>query len=83
MKRHACVLSRFSDVQLFATLWTIACQAPAHGILRQEYWCGLPSSLPEDLPNPETKPTSPVAPALQVILYFRATVMPSMKGKRK
>ena len=24
----ACMLSRFSHVQLFATLWTIACQAP-------------------------------------------------------
>ena len=25
---HACVLSRFSCVQLFATLWTVTCQAP-------------------------------------------------------
>ena len=25
---HVCVLSRFSRVQLFATPWTVACQAP-------------------------------------------------------
>ena len=24
----ACMLSCFSDVRLFATLWTVACQAP-------------------------------------------------------
>ena len=28
-----CVLSRFSHVQLFATLWTVAYQAPLYGIL--------------------------------------------------
>ena len=38
---HACVLSRFSYVQLFATLWTIAHQAPTSmGFCRQEYWSG-------------------------------------------
>ena len=35
------MLSRFSHVQLFATPWTIACQAPLSiGISRQEYWSG-------------------------------------------
>ena len=35
---HACMLSRFSHVQLFATLWTIAHQAPmSMGFSRQEY----------------------------------------------
>ena len=28
MHKHACMLSHFSRVQLFVTLWTIACQAP-------------------------------------------------------
>ena len=28
LKGVACVLSRFSPVQLFVTLWTVACQAP-------------------------------------------------------
>ena len=37
----ACVLSCFSPVQLFATLWTIARQAPLSlGSSRQEYWSG-------------------------------------------
>ena len=37
------VLSHFSCVQLFAILWTIACQAPlSMGFSRQEYWSGLP-----------------------------------------
>ena len=31
---------------------------------RQEYWSGLPSSPPGDLPGPGIQPTSPVAPAL-------------------
>ena len=39
----ACILSHFSHVQLFATIWTVAHQAPlSMGISRQEYWSGLP-----------------------------------------
>ena len=50
----ACLLSRFSRVQLFATLWTIAHKAPLSiGFSRQEYWSGLPCPTPADLPNPE------------------------------
>ena len=33
MHLSVCVLSRFSHVQLFATLWTVAYQAPLYGIL--------------------------------------------------
>ena len=40
------VLSCFSCVLLFATLWTVACQAPLYmGFPRQEYWSGLPGDL--------------------------------------
>ena len=36
------MLSRFSCVQLFETLWTMACQAPLFmEFSRQEYWSGL------------------------------------------
>ena len=36
------MLSHFSHVQLCATQWTIACQAPLFmGFPRQEYWSGL------------------------------------------
>ena len=38
---HVCMLSRFSCVWQFVTLWTIAHQAPlSAGISRQEYWSG-------------------------------------------
>ena len=40
---HVCVLSHFSSVWLFATLWTTACEASlSMGFSRQEYWNGLP-----------------------------------------
>ena len=63
---HVCVLSHLSQVRLFGTSWTIACQARLFmGFSRKEYWSGLPYPPPGDLPNPGIKPTSPVSPALQ------------------
>ena len=48
-----------SHVQLFVTLWTIACQAPLSiGPFREEYWGGLPFPLPGDLPNSGIELTS-------------------------
>ena len=62
---RACMLSLFSCVQLFATPWTVACQAPlSMGVPRQEYWSGLPCPTPGDLPNPGTELMSLVSPAL-------------------
>ena len=62
---RACMLSRFSCVPLFATLWTVARQAPlSMGFSRQEYWSGLPCLPPGHLPNPGIKPTSLTFPAL-------------------
>jgi len=62
-----CMLRHVSCVQLFATLWTVARQAPlSMGFCRQEYWSGLPFSSPGDLPAPRIEPTSSAAPALQV-----------------
>ena len=59
------VLSHCSHVWLFATLWTIAHQAPlSMGFSRQEYWSGLSCSPPGDLPNPGIKPASLMSPAL-------------------
>jgi len=55
-----CMLSRFSRVQLSATLWTIVHQAPlSMGLSRQEYWRGLPCPSPWDLPNPGTESGPP------------------------
>ena len=60
-----CIPSRFSCVWLFATLWTVVCQAPLFiGFSRQEYWSGLPCPPPGDLPDPGIKPMSLVSPAL-------------------
>ena len=53
-----------SRVQLFATLWTVAHQAPPPvGFSRQEYWSGLPFPSPGDLPDPEIEPRSPALQA--------------------
>ena len=53
------LLSRFSHIRVFATLWTVARQAPlSMGFSRQEYWTGLPCSPPGDLPDPGIKPVS-------------------------
>ena len=41
-----------SRVPLFATLWTVALQAPpSMGFSRQEFWSELPFSSPGDLPD--------------------------------
>ena len=59
------MLSRFSHVQLFVTLWTVACQSPlSMGILQAEYWSGLLLSPPGDLPDPQIEPTAVMSPAL-------------------
>ena len=47
-------------VQLFATPWTAALQAPLSiGYSRQEYWDGLPFPSPRDLPDPGIESRSP------------------------
>ena len=44
-KNKVSVLNCFSDVQIFVTPWSVACQAPlSMGFSRQEYWSGLPFS---------------------------------------
>ena len=54
-----CMLTHFSLIQLFATSWTIACQAPlSMEFSRQEYWSGLPCPSLGDLPNPGIEPRS-------------------------
>ena len=52
--------SRYSHVQLFATLWTITCQAPLHGILQARIlgWVAMPSS------RDSSQPRNLISPAL-------------------
>ena len=47
-------------VQLFATPWTVALQAPlSMEFPRQEYWSALPRPSPGELANPGIKAASP------------------------
>ena len=49
-----------SHVQLVATPWTVAHQAPpSMEFSRQEYWSGLPFPSPGDLPDSGIEPRSP------------------------
>ena len=62
---HVCVLRCFSHAQLFAVLWTRACQAPLFmGFSRQEYWSGLPCPPSGDRLVPGIEPASLTFPAL-------------------
>ena len=64
---------------LFATTWTVVCQAPlSMRFLRQEYWSGLLFPPPGDLPDPEIKPVSLASPVLAGRFFI--TVSP---GKHK
>ena len=57
-----------SHVQLFASPWTVARQAPlSMGFFRQEHWSGLPFPSPGDIPDPGIESGSPALP--RWILY--------------
>ena len=59
-----CVYESLNCVWLFATPWTIAHLALlSMGFPRQEYWSGLPSPSPGDIPNLRVEPTSPALQA--------------------
>ena len=59
------MLNCFNCVQLFATLWIIAHQAPLFmGLSKQEYWSGLPCPPPENLPDPGIEPAFLTSPTL-------------------
>ena len=52
--------SSLHHVQIFATPWAIAFQAPLSvEFSRQEYWSGLPFRSSADLPYPQIKPRCP------------------------
>ena len=62
--------SRFSRVQLCATLWTTAHQAPlSMGFSKQEYWRGLPFPSPGDHPDPGIEPVSYISCIGRWVLY--------------
>ena len=81
---HVCMLSGFTCVQLFATLWTVDCQAPlSMGFFRQEYWSGLTFPPPGHLPDPGIEPavaswTLSVYFGLKFILYLVIQIVPAL-----
>ena len=51
-----CVLSCFSCVRLFATLWTVGCRTPlSMGLFSQEYRSGLPCPPPGNHSQPRDR----------------------------
>ena len=54
------VVKSLSGVQFFATLWTVAQQAPlSMECSRHEYWSEMPFPPPGDLPDPGIEPQCP------------------------
>ena len=59
------MLNCFHHVQLCATLWTVAGQAPVSmGFSRKDYWSGLPCPTPACLPDLGVDSESLMSPAL-------------------
>ena len=70
---HVCA-QLLSCVQLLATPWTVAHQAPLSlEFSRQEFWSGVPFPPLGDLPNPGIKPTSLASPLVAVRLLTTST----------
>ena len=67
--------SHFSCVHLFATLWTVACQAPLFmAFSRQEYSSGSSCPSPGDLPDPGIKPIYLTFLALAVDFFTTSAI---------
>ena len=63
-----------SCVQLFATPWSVVCQAPLSvEFSRQEYWSRLPFPSPGDLLNSRIEPTSLASSACRQLVYHCTT----------
>ena len=88
---HACMLSCFSRVRLFATLRTVDSQAPLSMVFsRQDYWSGLSCPPPGDLSHPGIKSSSLTSPASAGGFFTTSTTweapksqMWGQKGKKK
>ena len=59
---------------IFATPWTVACQAPlSMGFSRQEYWNELPCPPPGDLSNPVIEPKKLMSSVLAGRFFVTST----------
>ena len=74
-KKKLCVLSRFSQFQLFMTLWMLSNKTPLSMVFsRQEYWGGgegLSCPFPGDLPNLGFEPVF-----LRCLLHWQLDSLP-------
>ena len=60
MTSYLCICRMLSCVQLLATFWTVAREAPlSTGFSRQEQWSGLPCPPPGDLLTQGSNPSLP------------------------
>ena len=76
-------MESLSRVQLFATPWTVAYQAPlSMGFSRQEYWSGLPFPSPGDLPDPGIEPMSLMSPALADRFFITSSAWGTLNGDK-
>ena len=63
-----------SHVRLFATPWTVACQAPlSMGFSRHEYWSALPCPPPGDLPDQVIEHSSVMSLTLETEFFTTNT----------
>ena len=70
------MLNCISRVCLFATPWTVACQAPlSMRFSRQGYWSGLLLLSPGDLPNPRIEPWSPALQADSLLTELQGKLL--------
>ena len=77
-------MKSLSRVRLFATPWTVACQAPlSMGFSRQEYWRGLLFPSPEDLLDPGIEPRSPALEADALTSEPPGKPLGLIKGNKK
>ena len=66
------MLSHFSHVHLFVTLWTITCQVPlTMGFSWQEYWNGLPCGFLQKI-----FPTQGLNSCLLCLLHWQVDSLP-------
>ena len=83
MASSAKYLRACSVTQSCLTLWTVARQAPlSMGLLREEYWSGLPFPPPQDLPDPGIEPRSPAGQVDSLLLsHWGSPIIREMQVK--
>ena len=77
------MLSHFSHVLLFVTLWTVARQTPLSMGFPKQCWSRLQCPPPGDLPDPGIEPTAFMSPALAGRFFTTSTIVSYGGNKKK